>query len=576
MRRIKPLVVVALVLFAAIGASAAASGWRPGSGTDCVADGAPVALGDFGYHPLVHQLDLSILAYQLHGQSLAWPFDPYYEERADVDEALAAGRDRSIASVHEWAAVQGASQVARPGGLGDFRGPGALTGAPNNVSHDPVIYRYDGLFPWQRTIVNADGRWTEYATPTAITDRIAEVWVAYWPSGSEPGTVVIDQVSTRPADVVAPAGANDVLIAFEGGTGDKGEPGQPASQSLMGFVLARVNADGGYDAHISFRGSRSGLAERALFEALSTRNASGNPDWITDLGTRLIGVDGERGQADTAATVSTVGRVHRGFATSIEAMLPTVMQSLDRVATIQGTAPNNVYVTGHSLGGALAQHFTSAVLMGNGYGPIGSGVLMPAGLTTWPWAQMKLVTFGAPRAGDEAWARPLTEDLLQSEFYDDGILPFDRKALDAAAFEIAPRLTDASQPVAYRVLISTDPITNDLFDGGKPVGKTVYVNLLCDNDPFGLPDVNAHEPVAIRDLILLATADDRTPDVAWNYLDMDVLNPTRDDAAAGTDAEFDKLFDAVASYYDALEPSGGVGGDTRREFYDLYRQIAEP
>lgn len=43
----------------------------------------PVDLGTFPYHPLVFELDLAILAYQLHGQSLVWPIDPYCEEHAD-------------------------------------------------------------------------------------------------------------------------------------------------------------------------------------------------------------------------------------------------------------------------------------------------------------------------------------------------------------------------------------------------------------------------------------------------------------------------------------------------------------
>jgi hypothetical protein len=31
------------------------------------------------YHTLVHLLDLCILSYQLHSQTLIWPMDPYNE-----------------------------------------------------------------------------------------------------------------------------------------------------------------------------------------------------------------------------------------------------------------------------------------------------------------------------------------------------------------------------------------------------------------------------------------------------------------------------------------------------------------
>jgi hypothetical protein len=232
-------------------------------------------------------------------------------------------------------------------------------------------------------------------------------------------------------------------------------------------------------------------------------------------------------------------------------MLPNVFASLERISELSGSAPANIYVTGHSLGGGLAQHFTSAVLRGDRYGPDGGGAAMPAALAAWPWPQIKLVTFGAPRAGDEDWARPLTTDGLQAQFYDDGLIPFDRDALDSTDPEIVPRLIDPDHPAGYRVLVSTDPITNDVFDAGRGVGTTVYVNLVCGNGPFGLPDFDAHEPKTIRDFMKLAIADPRTPAEAWAYVDMETLNPSRNSEAAGSRAEYDKLVDAIERYYEA-------------------------
>ena len=83
------------------------------------------------------------------------------------------------------------------------------------------------------------------------------------------------------------------------------------------------------------------------------------------------------------------------------------------------------------------------------------------------------------------------------------------------------------------------------------MGKTVYVNLVCGDGPFGVPDVRAHEPEAVRNFIRIATNDMRTPPVAWGYHDMEVLNPTRDESERGTDAEFENLKDAILGYYDA-------------------------
>jgi hypothetical protein len=431
--------------------------------------------------------------------------------------------------------------VAFPGGLDAYRGPGRLLHFPDNDGHDPIIYDYGRVHPWSSCVMNAEGTWTEYRTPREITGRIRDVYVAYRPVGGAEGTFQIDRV--LPIRVAADPDATDTLLAFEGGTGDKGEPGQPASQSLMGFVLLRTTGATGYDAHIAFRGSRSGKAMRAFFEALSTGDASGNPDWITDLGWAQIDASSGGGH------VTTIGAVARGFATCTASMLPTVFACLQKAAELRGSAPRNIYVTGHSLGGALAQHFTSAVLLGNLYGPDAAGPAMPAELRSWPWTRLKLITFGAPRAGDAAWAEYLTVQGLDSEFFDAGLYPYDDAALESTAPEIAPRLLNAERAAAYRVLISTDPITSDVLAGGEHVGKTVYANQRCGSSPVGIPDVDSHEPEEIRELILEATADTRTPPVAWRYLDMRELNPTRDEDERGSPEEFRKLKDAILSYY---------------------------
>ncbi len=529
-------IVVVLLIVAAGAIVLLVPGVRSDSTPDCTPTTPPTELDTFPYHPLVYHLDLSILSYQLYSQSLVWPVDPYYEERSE--------RDDFMGGVRAWAAdVEGPTQVGDPDGLFDVRGPGVLVGFPDNARHDPILYDYSQLHPWSSNVVNVEEKWTMYDTPDQITDRISDVYVAYRPIGGSESAVTIERV--QPGRVDADPDATDILIAFEGGTGDKGEAGQPDSQSLMGFVLARSRGAGaGYDVHIAFRGSRSGSASRALFEALSTENASGNPDWITDLGYRMVGED------DGVGDITTEGEVHRGFAKSMQSMLPKVFAGLEFAADANQDAPTNIYVTGHSLGGGLAQHFTSAVLLGEEYGPDGSGPAMPPALRAWPWTDIKLITFGAPRAGNETWAKTLTSRRLQSEFYDDGLIPYDWDAIDSAEPEIVPRLTDASRPVGYRVLISTDPITTDVFDAGRSVGTTVYVNLVCGNGPVGLPDFAAHEPEAIRDFILLATADPRTPEEAWRYLDMDELNPDRDASAKGTPEEFDKLRDAVLDYYE--------------------------
>ena len=498
----------------------------------------PAPLGSFPYHPLVYHLDLSILSYQLYCQSLVWAIDPYYEERVHDN---GVGRDEFMASVRAWVERQGEAQAGITA-LDSYRGPGALGGFPDNPSHDPILYNYARLHPWSDAIMNGLSRWTEYLTPREITGRISEVWVSYRQAGGEETDVVIEPVPLARDD--RDEGATDVLIAFEGGTGDKGEAGQPASQSLMGFVLLRATGAESYDVHVTFRGSRSGSAARAAIDALSTEFAAGNPDWITDLGFRLVSA------ADGAGDITTVGSVSRGMSRSMRSMLPTLFLAFEKVAELTGdTAPTHIFVTGHSLGGGLAQHFVSAVLLGDQYGPGGAGQAMPEALATWPWKQIKLISFSAPRVGDTQWAQALTTEELDSEFFHAPISPYDIHARYVTDPEIVDRLHDAARPAGFRLLISTDPVTTQILPGGSHVGKTVYVNGDLLTDWFGLPSAAAHEPENIRTFMTDAMGDPRTPARAWRYTDLAELDPSRDDDQAGSRAEMQKLGDALLRYY---------------------------
>ncbi|HEY2365296.1 MAG TPA: hypothetical protein VGH87_02880, partial [Polyangiaceae bacterium] len=490
---------------------------------------APANTGTFPYHPLVFHLDLAILAYQLHGQSLVWPFDPYYEERT---HGVGVSRDAFIAKVAAWVLEQAAAQAGVTA-LGTFRGPGALGGFPNNATHDPIIYDYSLIHPWSHAIMNAAAEWTEYLTPDAITSRIRDVLVSYRRAGGAASDMALDAAPLGRDDRTT--GATDVLIAFEGGTGDKGEPGQPASQSLMGCVLMRRTFEG-YDVHVAFRGSRSGDATRAATSALPTDQPSGNPDWITDLGSDKISA------ADGVGDVTLVGSVCRGFAHSMESILPAVFRAFEKVDEIAGgVPPRNVFVTGHSLGAALAQVFTSAILLGD-------RSAMPAALAAWPWATMKMITFAAPRAGDVQWAKTLTADHLQSDFYNAPLLPYDPDALYVTNPEIVARLFDETRPCGFRVLVSNDPISMNVF-GGSHTGKTVYVNGDLQTDWVAPPSFDSHEPITIRKYIVDAMSDARTPPIAWRYRALTELAPAYDATQAGSDAELAKLRDAVLQYY---------------------------
>ena len=491
------------------------------------------------YHPLVHHLDLSILAYELYGQTLVWPFDPYYEEFAGRN----GNRAKFMENVQVWAKAKGAEQAISDPKLGGYRGPGVLAGFEDNPRHDPIIFRYDRLYPWGRTITHVDGKWTEFLTPKEITGQIRDVYMCYRRSGQPEGMVAMEKVvSGRNA---ADRGARDVLLAFEGGTGDKGLEGQPPSQSLMGFVLLRYWPGGkGYDVHIAFRGSRSGSVTRAIRQAYSDNRAKGNPDWITDVGFDPIAP--ELG----GALITNKGAVFRGFARSTKSILPQLMRCLEEVSRqARRSSPKRIFVTGHSLGGALAQQFVSAILMGNGYGPNGTGEAMPKALRGWPWQHIKLITYSSPRAGNEAWAGALTKDGLSSEFFSTRIDTLDRKAIAVTDSSIVPRLNDPDQPAGYRVLITTDPVTTQKVIGGKHVGKSVYPNEPSFLATFAPPDVSSHELWKVREFMLTGLNDPRIPQTSWRYREMKEINPERKDARQGSLAEFEKLASSVERYY---------------------------
>ena len=509
-----------------------------------VLDGLP-------YHPMPFHLDLCILSYQLYAQTLVWPFDPYYERHRNN-----AARKSVMDRVRAWAATPQANTNGPP--VGGYRGPGVLNGFPDNPLHDPILFRYDMIRPWARALTLANIRWTEQLPQRAITDQIAQVDMCYRPAGSGTNTTTIQTVA-RAGRFAAP-GARDHLIAFEGETGDKGERGQPGSQSMMGFVLKRfVLGTEEYDIHIVFRGSRSGEVLRTAFAAFSESQAEGNPDWITDLGFNLVG------PAQGAAAVSSVGRVHRGMARSIQSMFPKITAVLARLAT-PGRSPRHITTTGHSLGGGLALHFASAVLSGNRLGPRGQGPLMPFALKGWPWTRMKLVTYGAPVVGDEDWAQHMARAIFDVPFTSDtaiGTTFTDPAAIPVNLPRIAERLADRTRPAAFRVSHPKDPITTTRIIRGSHVGEAVYV---ASVDRLGLGSPDAHEPAVSRTDILNALDDPSVPRGNWTYRDLRDISPASDPDRTHRAEDFDTLLQAILGYF-----RGPLGQENRTRLQQDYR-----
>ena len=357
---------------------------------------------------LILELDLCILAYQLHSQSLIWPTDPYCEQLLKHKKDEGRRRQEFAAEVTKTFSrpFLGGQAVPPPNANADYHGPGACMGwQETNSTLDPIISEYDRIDPWQPCFVRPLRHrepWLVYQAPTEITSKIGRVVVVSYdpypgPYNPAPIFQVDDLTGGQQPRLNPPQNAPDWLYCFEGGTG--GDPRKDSDKKyalwgLMGFVLATHRATAPpphYDVHIVFRGSRSGKLRPA--EAMSKK---GNPDWVTDL--MVLSMHDER-------AISQTGQVSAGFAESQKRILPTVMECLDRIHKQKNGAPHRIFVSGHSLGGALACHFASAVTLGNSYAYTKAQGAMPTDVQTWPWATMTVTTFGAPAMGDAAFMK---------------------------------------------------------------------------------------------------------------------------------------------------------------------------
>ncbi len=481
----------------------------------------------FPYHPLVYFMDLSVFSYQLYSQSLVWPFDPYYEQLPD--------RTGFMKKVHAWAIETGFLQKDSNSIRNVYRGPGSLELLPVNLSHDPIIYNYGTVYPWSDYITRPESEWIVYKTPAAITSCIRDVYISYT-TGDTNKTVKLEQLQYPKLQAGRSSSSANILFCIEGGTGDKGLPCKPASYSLMGFVLLREKENGHYDVDIAFRGSRSGSGARSVWKAIPAKKASGNPDWITDLA--FLRMDSSEG----VSKITRTGRISKGMGYSILSMLPVLAETFEQIATLKNEEPpENIYVTGHSLGGGLAQQFASAILLGDFSHTLNNGISK-----NWPWKQLKLITFSAPRVGNEVWAKELTKK-LESKYFCTKANRFDKKALGVNDASIISRLTDPLHPAAYRLLVSRDPITTKRFTrDGRHVGQTVYVNRFNWKDRYTL-NKSAHEPANVRNFMLCVIGDSTIPCETLSTIPAKTIYHVRRNNFS--DQSMRTLVDSICSYY---------------------------
>jgi hypothetical protein len=401
------------------------------------------------YDELVYLLDLCTYSYQLHNQTLIWPMDPYYEQWSDSDL-----RQRFMDKVH---------QLAHTGQLKGFHGPGSLSGLKSNPALDPVISDYSLIDPWRPSVIRQRREqegWILYNTPPQITNRVERLYLAQYDPPPKP---VVSRPRTRPGKELSLG--KDWLYCFEGGTGETQRSGNPA-WSMMGFVLAmevETNRDTSpvppYDLYIVFRGSRSG-DPRAL-TALSL--GTGNPDWVTDMEFGL-GI----WKVANIQSISIKGSVSPGFALSMRTMLPTIMECLNHIQTEKKNAPREIHVTGHSLGAALAVHFTSAVLLGDWYGYDAVSTKMVEALRKWPWNRIKLTTFALPVVGGGTFQETFNKEIGSHRVYlkGDPVTLTVRHYPVGIAYEIDPEVIHQENPSMDKEKIGWfgDPCRHEPFN----------------------------------------------------------------------------------------------------------------
>lgn len=344
---------------------------------------------------LVH-CDLCILAYQNYHQAVIWPLDPWYEVLAR------GGTDRRTLFMKAVHALASPKTLASPDAI--YAGPmqtRAGFGASNDKL-DPVVTNYRQINPRLPAFTGDGSKYLVLQAPDYVTSNLRRVKLAHL---TEPDRATVVELHDYGA-------GTDEMIVFEGATGVIGSAA--GALSPMGYVLKRQRESGKtWDAHIVFRGSRSGSAARALTEGMNGpfNGPSGNPDWVTDMASAPV---------TSGSDIDSVGgKVAAGMVHALLCCVPSILAALQELAK-QGT-PEKIHVTGHSLGAALASTCCAAIsLTRDGSGATLGKAVRKGALANWPWDGVAGWFFALPPTGNQEFCDAFARAVENTAPYCDG------------------------------------------------------------------------------------------------------------------------------------------------------------
>lgn len=238
-----------------------------------------------------------ILSYKLYADSLQYSHDPFnaYHRSNSTTQAILKAQDSLVGSNKAQKHLNYASYDLDPEQL---------------TLRQPTFY--------------GDGRQTGvYFNPPEFTQKIGRVITA---AGEK------DFENSSDNDSI------DIYV-FEGSTG--AIDGKQGVTSPMGYVAYNKETK---EITVSFRGSRSSSAKKAIRDAILTH--SGNADWVTDMQVT--------GELAAYPEISPTGEFQDGFAQSYLSCRDSLINIIGKIKQSAPRADLKMSITGHSLGGALA------------------------------------------------------------------------------------------------------------------------------------------------------------------------------------------------------------------------------